>query len=434
MYLELFMLFLVSVTQAQGLESKPVVAFIPNWSPIFSGENIRLTCAYTERTSAVPTYTWYKDGEEIQHKRLENSLLIKFAETTHDGQYQCTLGFTAGLSDPVRLHVINGQLGQVILQAPPYIHEGDDLKLRCHHYYGYSANLTIFYKDDTVIRDWGPEAVLSFENVSHEISGRYKCIKEVLYNSQYNQHIGEASISVKELFTVPEVSVSPFPVLEGDALTLHCTTSHGLSGQFKYLLYAFYNDRKEIRQFNDFDHYYGQADQLEDFKNISCEVKGGRVRKRSKVLNIEINKDFTEPVIKPELPLMIEGDKMTLTCNTRSIPGTEQDLQFAFFKDVQNVQNLSLSKQYTVSHAEVKDSGNYFCEVEMSTRNLTKRSKKFYVPIRGQNSEQKNLAYELIMMRHVLSGCILIFTILFIFYHIKFIKSLEVVNEYSTAL
>lgn len=92
---------------------------------------------------------------------------------------------------------VSGQPGQVILQAPPYIHEGDDLKLRCHHYFGYLANLTKFYMDDTVIRDWGPEAVLSYENVSLEISGRYKCIKEVLYNSRYNQHIGEASISVK---------------------------------------------------------------------------------------------------------------------------------------------------------------------------------------------------------------------------------------------
>lgn len=81
----------------------------------------------------------------------------------------------------------------VILQAPLYVHEGDNVTLKCHHYPTYSGGQTIFYKDNTVIRDWGSDPELHIYNINLAGSKGYKCTKKV---SNYEYSV-EASIPMK---------------------------------------------------------------------------------------------------------------------------------------------------------------------------------------------------------------------------------------------
>ncbi|XP_073465808.1 Fc receptor-like protein 5 isoform X3 [Aquarana catesbeiana] len=477
-----------------------------------------MTCNVRSPIPADMSYTWYKNDTFI---RRGQSYEIRDAKQDNSGNYQCK-GTNTILSDPVRLDVSNDY---VILQAPLYVHEGDDVTLRCHHYPGYPGRQTIFYKDNGIIRNWGSYPQLRINNINLGGSRGYKCTKEVYHNLIYYQHSGGTSIPMKEIFTTPEIKVTPFPVLEGDNVTVTCHTNVSPYRPETGLQFAFHKDMQNIQSFNSSNQYGFQSDKMENSGRYYCEAKtvsGRIIVKRSKMLNIELNAIFTQPEIIMTANEMTEGDNMTLTCHTiRSGLITDTELEFAFYRDGQNVQEFSLSDRYEVQSAELKHSGNYSCKVRASTKNITRSSEEVYIQIQelfskpeiemipdvdiernqmiltcntivmrndielqfafyknGQKIQEFNSSHQYVipstqledsgnyycevrtsrngvkkrseeltvgqqgeydpaviqnMIRVILSGFLLIISFLFIFYHIKFIKSLEPVNKGSRA-
>ncbi|XP_073465131.1 Fc receptor-like protein 5 [Aquarana catesbeiana] len=372
---------------------RPVITFTPYWDKIFTGENIRITCNVNENFINIHSYywdfdakthkyLWYKDGTEIQH--TGQTFVILSAATWDSGSYQCEV-FNI-LSDPVRLDVSHDW---IILQASPYVYEDANVTLRCHHYPGYSARQTIFYKDNAVIRDWGSDHLLHIANVSLERSGRYKCTKSIFHDLMYYQHSAEMFLSVKELFTSPNLSASPDSVLEGEEVTLTCDTNLSLLREESELQFAFYKNGREIQRFNSSRSYEIQSIELEDSGNYSCEVALGEARKRSQELVFNVNEFFTDPKIKQNkieknLDVIIEGDDMNLICHTKfHWPNT---LEYAFYKDGRNVKNFSPSNEYAAKPSKAQDSGNYACEVHMPYLKLRKRSKEVYIHIQGEQN------------------------------------------------
>ncbi|PIO14279.1 hypothetical protein AB205_0165580 [Aquarana catesbeiana] len=136
------------------------------------------------------TYVWYKNGKQIHPGK---SYTIQKAQLSDIGRYQCQTSIS-DKSDSVRLDILNNY---VILQAPQYIFEGDDITLRCSQYPGYTAGETIFYKDDNVIQKWGPESELFIENVFMKSFGRYKCTKQVYHDLIYYKYSDEVTLSVQ---------------------------------------------------------------------------------------------------------------------------------------------------------------------------------------------------------------------------------------------
>lgn len=77
---------------------------------------------------------------------------------------------------------------------------------------------------------------------------------------------------------------------------------------------------------------------------------------------------------------------MTLLCTTTlSWHRQREELQFAFYKDGQNVQPFSSSHQYEVQSAQPKDYAKYSCEVRTPTNSVIKRSEELYMQIQGEN-------------------------------------------------
>ncbi|CAI9613477.1 unnamed protein product [Staurois parvus] len=133
-----------------------------------------------------------------------------------------------------------------------------------------------------------------------------------------------------------------------------------------------------FKRFGSSDHYGVQSAQLKDSGNYSCEVKTftTNVSKRSKMLPLQIKELFSQPEIKLIQHPAVEGDHVTLTCDTSLSPlRPRTELQFAFHKDGQNIQRFGSSDQYGIQSAQLKDSGNYCCEVKTFTTNVSKRSK-----------------------------------------------------------
>nr|DBA14006.1 TPA: hypothetical protein GDO54_005025 [Pyxicephalus adspersus] len=257
----------------------------------------------------------------------------------------------------------------VILQVPLYVHEGDNVTLRCHQYPNHYLPWTIFYEDNSAIKTWDFESTLHIGNINLEKSSRYKCTKQ-FFDSPWKTYSGEASIPITELFTPPEIKVTPFPVTEGDNVTVTCHTNVSPYRPDTELQFVFYRDNQIIQPLSSSDQYGVQSAQLEDSGKYYCDVKpiGGKIVKKSKELNIKIYELFSQPEIEMIPDLVEEGNQMILICNTTVLTmRNDLDLQFAFYKNGQNIQGFNSSHQYEVTSAEIKDSGNYSCEVRTST-------------------------------------------------------------------
>uniref|UniRef100_A0A6I8QFM3 Ig-like domain-containing protein n=1 Tax=Xenopus tropicalis TaxID=8364 RepID=A0A6I8QFM3_XENTR len=109
-----------------GAAVRPVVSFSPNWTPIFPGESVTLSCNVAPTAQGNLGYSWYRDGHQISGD--QQSFVIHSSTSSDIGNYQCQVGANER-SNSVRL---NFKTDWVILQAPPAVYEGDSLSLRCH--------------------------------------------------------------------------------------------------------------------------------------------------------------------------------------------------------------------------------------------------------------------------------------------------------------
>ncbi|XP_077313472.1 low affinity immunoglobulin gamma Fc region receptor III-A-like isoform X4 [Lithobates pipiens] len=175
-------------SSTQEAATKPEVIFTPEWNKIFTGDSITMRCDIKSTVDEI--YVWYKDGNWIHQGK---SYTIEKAQPLDIGRYQCQTNIS-DKSDSVRLDVLNNY---VILQAPLYIFEGDEVTLRCSQYPGYIAGETIFYKDNNVIQDWGAQSELFIENVFMKSVWRYECTKQVYHDLLYYQHSDAVTLSVQ---------------------------------------------------------------------------------------------------------------------------------------------------------------------------------------------------------------------------------------------
>ncbi|PIO23265.1 hypothetical protein AB205_0201560, partial [Aquarana catesbeiana] len=167
-------------------------------------------------------------------------------------------------------------------------------------------------------------------------------------------------------------------------MTMRCDTRLDPLRGGTELHFAFYRDGRTVRGYNVSDTYRVRSSQLEDSGNYTCEVRtaSDTVRKMSDGLYIQIYELFSPPEIKVTPSRVIEGDEMTVRCDTRLDPlrgGTE--LHFAFYRDGRTVRGYNVSDTYRVRSSQLEDSGNYTCEVRTVSDTVRKMSDGLYIQI-----------------------------------------------------
>ncbi|PIO13427.1 hypothetical protein AB205_0017630, partial [Aquarana catesbeiana] len=138
---------------------------IPNYNKILTGEKIKMTCDVESDESGC---SWYHENILIYTGK---DYVISMTEIRHSGDYQCQ-NSAGERSEIVTLNVTTSE---VILQAPIYIYEGDDVSLRC--YSPYPANQTIFYKNNQMIQN-NDSDLLPIK--STDLTSTYRCSKQFL--------------------------------------------------------------------------------------------------------------------------------------------------------------------------------------------------------------------------------------------------------------
>ncbi|XP_018421676.1 PREDICTED: Fc receptor-like protein 6 [Nanorana parkeri] len=387
---------------------RPVVTFTPNWGKILQNDSVTLICNVTSTVPEEPrTYHWYKDNQPIPGK--QQTLPIRSSGVGDSGDYQCRVS-GSDISDPVTLSVINNYL---ILQRPPSaFYEGDPLTLRCHHMKVFTGLPATFYKDDEEIK---PQSLDEFHihKVDLNTTGHYKCTKEINRVDYPEKYSAELPVTVKELFSPPEIKVQ-YRVIEGGDMTVRCDTRLDPLRGGTELQFAFYRDGRTVQEFSVSDTYRVRSAQLENSGKYTCEVRTATdtVRKRSDEFYIRIYELFSPPDIKVTPYWVIKGGDMTVRCDTKLDPlRGVTELLFAFYRDGRTVQGFSVSNTYRVQSAQLEDSGKYTCEVRTVTDTVRKMSDEFYIPIYDYTAHN--------IIRLVISVCVLVAAVCFIYFHNK---------------
>ncbi|XP_073465201.1 Fc receptor-like protein 6 [Aquarana catesbeiana] len=301
----------------------------------------------------------------------------------------------------------------LILQTPPAVVEGDHLSLRCHSGDIYKTDKeTRFDKDDEkwVITD----DILHILNVTTAATGKYKCQKYFRLDHALDKWISaEAFVTVQELFSPPEIKVTPSRVIEGDEMTVRCDTRLDPLRGGTELYFAFYRDGRTVQEYNVSDTYRVRSSQLEDSGNYTCEVRtvSDTVRKISDGFHIQIYELFPSPEVRVDPSLLVtEGKQMTLNCETDPIQsGTT--LLYTFYKDSQIIQSADRKTSYVIGKAGEENTGRYQCSIQSWDGNVRRNSTEVYILIQNYKVQK--------IIRLVISGFVLAAAVCFIFLHNK---------------
>ncbi|CAH2327095.1 Fc receptor 5 [Pelobates cultripes] len=405
----------------KGAQGQLVISLTPNWSLIFQGESITMTCNGASITQEyVCGNYWCQTMNTISDLKFRDSddhaVSLTFTPRIEAGwipdvpftmEGRSSRGRSCQSGDYSLSPVIQlAEWNYLILQVPHSVYEGDSVSLRCHCYPGYSARGTIFYKDNEVdFFNWIEVSTIDMEllvklkreyKVDRKSSKCHKC--QLLDRPRVALLDGtdpwlRLIFRQYELFTYPEVSYQPNPVTKSDNVTLTCDTALSPNRADMELQFAFFRNWQNVQEFGSSNKYQLWAFQLEDTGDFNCEVQTATdsVRKKSRIRRIQIQELFSFPQIKVNSQEVTEGAEMTLTCDTISQYLTNlltvntrrkaYNLLFAFYSNENMVQEFSSSNKYQVQSTQLEDSGNYTCEVRTSNYNVKKRSRILYVQI-----------------------------------------------------
>uniref|UniRef100_A0A6I8R9C2 Ig-like domain-containing protein n=1 Tax=Xenopus tropicalis TaxID=8364 RepID=A0A6I8R9C2_XENTR len=265
---------------------RPVISLQPNWSPVLYGDTVTLSCNVAPTAQGNLGYSWYRDGYQISGD--QQSLVIQSARETDSGDYQCQAG-ASERSDEFKMDIRTGWL---VLQAPPAVHEGDSLSLRCHSDND-GRNIT-FYKDNKAIQLAVTGSALQIGIVNVKASGIYRCEKQIYSHYGYRMVTATETVAVSELFSMPQLLVTSHSITEGDHMTITCDTKLSPHRETTELQFAFYRNGHNVQGFSLSNQYGVPSAQLEDSGNYTCEVQTptGSVRKRSREAHIHIQGEY----------------------------------------------------------------------------------------------------------------------------------------------
>ncbi|XP_063803822.1 hemicentin-1-like [Pseudophryne corroboree] len=353
-------------------------------SSVTEGDEMTLTCD-TARSPVTATtglhFAFYRGEKEVQKYSTSATYTVMSAKEEDSGTYRCDVTFPRGRLTK-RSNVLSIDIATfsapTIRSGPSSVTEGDEMTLTCDTTRSPVTATTglhfAFYRDEKEVQDFNTSVTYRVTSAKQEDSGRYRC-DVTSPTSRLTKRSNVLSIHIAT-FSAPTIRSGPSSVTEGDEMTLTCDTARSPVTATTGLHFAFYRGEKEVQKYSTSATYTVMSAKEEDSGTYRCDVTfpRGRLTKRSNVLSIDIA-TFSDPKIRSGSSSVTEGDEMTLTCYTaRSSVTATTELQFAFYRDEQIVQDFNTSVTYRVTSAKQEDSGRYRCDVRSPTGRLTKRS------------------------------------------------------------
>ncbi|XP_062865634.1 B-cell receptor CD22-like [Trichomycterus rosablanca] len=292
------------------------------------GTAVNLTCETTCRLTDNPTFTWYRNQQQLQ------------TTTTYYHSYYTDLHlWPVKIEDgdpPKNISVSVSPSGEIM--------EGSSVNLTCSAVSNPPVENYTWYKEQTYK---GSGETLTVRNISSEDGGEYKCM-----TSYKNQFKYSGPVAVKVLYPPKNVSASISPsgeIMEGSSVTLTCSSDAKPAASYQWYKGTSYKETGET-----FTIHKIRSDESGEYK---CLARNEHRDQYSTAVNIDVHYPPRSISVSVELSGEItEGSSVTLTCSAVSNPPVEN---YTWYKE----QTYKGSGEtLTVRNISSEDGGEYKCK------------------------------------------------------------------------
>ncbi|XP_036090657.1 Fc receptor-like protein 5 isoform X2 [Rousettus aegyptiacus] len=202
-------------------------------------------------------------------------------------------------------------------------------------------------------------------------------------SGQYRCQAGRSRPSSPVHLTFSRASLilqAPPAVFEGDTVLLRCQGKVDSELHNKTL----YRNGRALAWLGGRSGFLIHAAALRDNGAYHCTAeREAAASATSNTVEIQVQELFPRPVLTASPARPVEGDPVTLTCETQ-LPPQRQDVQlrFRFYRDNQPLGfGRSWSPELRIPTVRREDSESYWCQAETMIQSITKRSLKSYIPV-----------------------------------------------------
>ncbi|XP_062865613.1 B-cell receptor CD22-like [Trichomycterus rosablanca] len=349
------------------------------------GTAVTLTCETTCRLTDNPTYTWYRNQQQLQTTTTYyyyTELYLRSVRMEDGGRYQCAVG--DHLSSAVTLNV--GSTGETFTIHKIRSDDGGEYKCWARNEHGdqnFTVNIDVHYPPRSVsvsvepsgeIKEgssvtltcsadanppvenytWYKEQTykgcgetLTVRNISSEDGGEYKCM-----TSYKNQFKYSGPVAVKVLYPPKNISVSVSPsgeIKEGSSVTLTCSSDAKPAASYQW-----FKGTTNKATGKTFTIHKIRSDESGEYK---CLVRNEHGNQESSIVNIDVHYPPRSiwVSVSPSGEIK-EGSSVTLTCNAFSNPPVEN---YTWYKE-QTYKGRG--QTLTVRNISSEDGGEYKCK------------------------------------------------------------------------
>ncbi|XP_040308459.1 Fc receptor-like protein 5 isoform X6 [Herpailurus yagouaroundi] len=260
---------------------------------------------------------------------------------------------------------VSGKSANLILQAPPFVFEGDSVVLRCRANAEITLDTTTLHRRGEVLSVSDESSDFRIEQASLKDNGDYRC--SGFKNGCCSYSSNTINIEVQELFPRPVLTASLSPTVSGKSVTLTCKTQLPPLRSDVKLWFRFFED----------DHMLQLG--LESFLKIStlttrsrdppyywCEAQRGSsgVCKQSQKSQLHVQIPVSRPVLtlSPRGASVPEGHTVTLTCKAES---GSFPILYQFLREEVVIQKMEPTPgMKSVMSLRAEHSGNYYCTAD----------------------------------------------------------------------
>ncbi|GAA6096359.1 platelet endothelial cell adhesion molecule isoform X1 [Tachysurus ichikawai] len=345
------------------------------------GDKVTATCSAPEETSGLFAFFYYNNHFYQQTHSNTNSATID-VKVQEPGNVSLHCNYMLLLyptvnrsnnSNNVSIYVQELKITPSIRISPKSVAvEGDRVQIECKVSYYSQSDLEVFLTKDSVLYKDSRSFSHSFVVTAND-SGTYICKSE----RGSVQKSAQAQLKVEELFSGPNLSVTPEHVFEGQHFNLSCSSqAQNNTIDMKYRLYK---DKKHLRDGQVFSTLASKASS----GSYYCEAKAKGITKTSMPLVINVKEPVSTPIIRT-VGKMIIGQPFQLLCESErgTLPITYTLLKFQ--EQVSHVimtgpQRSALFNISSISHRN--ESNSFICLAENQGPRYSKYSLSLNTPV-----------------------------------------------------
>ncbi|XP_077184975.1 platelet endothelial cell adhesion molecule [Paroedura picta] len=348
---------------------------------ILNGDPVTLNCSVEAIKSGTfelnYTFKIFKYDELLNSNTSEQAWMVYRifpARFSDSGYYQCEVNAKGKTrtSNSIRLRV-KGIMKPKLTVQNTQVTEGENVLLRCEVTGEKPPFYFTFYKNrpppnNSSVQKTKPERTENFAEVEFPVDEGdavlfFECTVRIslALDSDISERSNREFVGVVEPFSIPNVTVYPQNVVEGDNILITCTTILSHRQEIEMILQKDKNILNNSRGGESVT--YSAVATMENSGNYTCKAELGRVSK-TVTANVVVAELFPKPMLQISKKDLDEGNTIHMSCQVNS----SLPLNVSLMKD-----NAFLTDMTDFAFtAYIANSGVYDCRAEM--KGIVKKS------------------------------------------------------------